>query len=169
MKKIICYVDGSCLMHAPGRPGGWAFILKFGSHERCGSDGLAGTTNNVMELEAVYRALLALKEPCEIVVHTDSDNVIGWVRGRENGGYRIKDAKIVAAVTRIRAAVSAGGHVLTFEKVIGHSGVALNERCDSMARAAALKVAERLPSASEILEALEEAEMTRSRLDCGDR
>ena len=71
MKKISLITDGSCLGN-PG-PGGWACLLRFGGvkKEFFGFD--PRTTNNRMELMAPIQGLLALKEPCEVEVTTDSE------------------------------------------------------------------------------------------------
>jgi ribonuclease HI len=50
MSEIEVVTDGSCLGN-PG-PGGWACILRYGQHERVLQGGMAGTTNNRMELTA---------------------------------------------------------------------------------------------------------------------
>jgi ribonuclease HI len=58
---IEIYTDGACRGN-PG-PGGWAALLKSGTHERELSGAEALTTNNRMELTAALRALQALKRP----------------------------------------------------------------------------------------------------------
>ena len=73
MKRVALVTDGSCLGN-PGR-GGWACVLRFGSvhRELFGFDPM--TTNNRMELMAPIQGLLALKEPCEVEITTDSEYV----------------------------------------------------------------------------------------------
>ena len=73
MKQVILFTDGSCLGN-PG-PGGWAFVLRCGSHQQVNSGTDAHTTNNRMELQAVIAGLSALKEPCAVRVVTDSQYV----------------------------------------------------------------------------------------------
>jgi ribonuclease HI len=71
MKKVSLIADGSCLNN-PGQ-GGWACVLRFGDvkkREIFGFD--PHTTNQRMELMAAIQGLLALKEPCEVEVTTDS-------------------------------------------------------------------------------------------------
>ena len=58
----------------PG-PGGWAAILRFRGVERELSGAEPATTNNRMELTAATAALEALKRPCRVVLHTDSEYV----------------------------------------------------------------------------------------------
>ena len=74
MKKVSLITDGSCLGN-PG-PGGWACLLRFGGvkKEFFGFD--PHTTNNRMELMAPIQGLLALKEPCEVEITTDSEYVL---------------------------------------------------------------------------------------------
>lgn len=81
MKKVEIYTDGACSGN-PG-PGGWGAILVWNGHEKELSGGEAETTNNRMELTAVIEALAALREPCEVVLTSDSKYVIdaltlGW-------------------------------------------------------------------------------------------
>ena len=73
MEKIEIYTDGACKGN-PG-PGGWGAWLIAGDHEKEICGGELNTTNNRMELMAVIEALNALKRPCEVIVHTDSQYV----------------------------------------------------------------------------------------------
>ena len=73
MKKIELFTDGACSGN-PG-PGGWGAILRFNGTEKELSGGEKDTTNNRMELTAVIKALEALKEPCEVLLTTDSKYV----------------------------------------------------------------------------------------------
>ena len=67
------WTDGGCKPN-PG-PGGWAAILRFRGVERELSGAEPATTNNRMELTAAAMALEALKRPCRVVLHTDSEYV----------------------------------------------------------------------------------------------
>ena len=65
MDKVDIYTDGACLGN-PG-PGGWAFIIKYGSgkiKEISGSEKY--TTNNKMELTAAIKAVQYFKKALEI-------------------------------------------------------------------------------------------------------
>ena len=70
MKKVEIFTDGAC----SGNPGagGYGVILRYKGHEKELSGGEAHTTNNRMELTGVIEGLSALKEPCEVVITTDS-------------------------------------------------------------------------------------------------
>ncbi len=81
MKKIQIITDGACLGN-PG-PGGWAAILRFGSHTKEIFGYEPHTTNNRMELTAAIEALRMLKEKCEVEVVTDSEylknGITSWI------------------------------------------------------------------------------------------
>ena len=82
MKTVQIFTDGACSGN-PG-PGGWGAILRYGTAEKELSGGAAETTNNRMELTGVISALAALKEPCQVLLTTDSKYVVdsitkGWV------------------------------------------------------------------------------------------
>ena len=69
--KVIIHTDGACSGN-PG-PGGWGAILDYNG-KREGTVGRRGrTTNNRMELMAAIMALEALKRPCTVEIHTDSN------------------------------------------------------------------------------------------------
>jgi ribonuclease HI len=70
-KRVTIHTDGGCDDH-PG-PGGWAAVLRSGSHTRELTGGEPATTNNRMELQAAISALTALKRPCEVTLFTDSE------------------------------------------------------------------------------------------------
>ena len=73
MKTVIIYTDGACRGN-PG-PGGWGVLIEYGeSKQLYGGD--ISTTNNKMELTAAIMALKEIKEPCEIILYTDSKYVL---------------------------------------------------------------------------------------------
>jgi len=81
--KVVIHTDGACSGN-PG-PGGYGAILQYGEHRRELSGGFRRTTNNRMELTAAIKALEALKEPCSVVLFTDSEYLVngiskGWAR-----------------------------------------------------------------------------------------
>jgi len=82
LKSVKIYSDGACSGN-PG-PGGWAAILIFGPHTKEISGYEPQTTNNRMEMTAVIQAFIALKEPCQVTVFSDSELVVkafndGWI------------------------------------------------------------------------------------------
>ncbi|HOH92458.1 MAG TPA: ribonuclease HI, partial [Anaerolineaceae bacterium] len=70
LPKVEMWTDGACTGN-PG-PGGWAAILRSGKHEKVLTGGERATTNNRMEITAALEGLRALKEPCQVVIYTDS-------------------------------------------------------------------------------------------------
>ena len=96
MKTVQIFTDGACSGN-PG-PGGWGAILRYGTAEKELSGGAAETTNNRMELTGVISALAALKEPCQVLLTTDSKYVVdsitkGWVYGWKKRGWVKSDKK----------------------------------------------------------------------------
>jgi ribonuclease HI len=84
MKQIDIWTDGSCSGN-PGH-GGWAAILRFAARERVISGREPHTTNNRMELTAAICGIEALREPCNVALHTDSAYLINafeqqWITG----------------------------------------------------------------------------------------
>ena len=130
------WTDGGCKPD-PG-PGGWAAILKFGEVVKELSGGDADTTNNRMELTAAAQALAALKRPCTVKLHTDSEylkNGItrwhqGWVRKnwRSSTGDPVKNMDLWKLILE-----AAKPHQIEWLWVRGHSGNEMNERADVLA------------------------------------
>ena len=134
--KVEVWTDGGCKPN-PG-PGGWAAVLRFGAAEREMSGGDPATTNNRMELTAAIMALEALKRPCDVVVHTDSEYVRNgmdkWIRGwvRNNWRNAAKEpVKNFELWQRLLAA--AKPHQVEWRWVRGHNGDVMNERADVLA------------------------------------
>lgn len=143
------FTDGACRGN-PG-PGGWAYILR---HPKTGAEkeaagGLAMTTNNQMEMQAVISGLRALQRPSSVEVITDSSYVakgsIEWLPGWKRNGWRrregkqwkpVKNAELWQELDELLS-----GHQVRFTWIRGHAGHAENERCDELAVAAALAVA----------------------------
>ena len=97
MKKIQLITDGACLGN-PGR-GGWAAILRYGTHKRELFGYAPHTTNNRMELTAAIEGLRAIKEPCEVEVITDSEylknGITQWIHGWKRKNWVKSDRKPV--------------------------------------------------------------------------
>lgn len=130
---VSIYTDGACGGN-PG-PGGWAAILVSGQHRKEISGGqYIATTNNEMEMQAVFEGLLAIKvEHAIVTIYTDSQNVIGWMC---QGWKCEKNPNIVRTRNNIRALCNEMGHNVSYVKVDGHNGDPLNELADALAKAA---------------------------------
>lgn len=136
MKKIEIYTDGAC----KGNPGigGWGALLISGEHEKelCGGEN--NTTNNRMELMAVIESLNALKQPCEVVLHTDSQyvqkGISEWIHNWKARGWRTASKSPVknADLWQLLDAAQAR-HTMDWRWIKGHAGHAGNERADDLA------------------------------------
>jgi ribonuclease HI len=147
MKQIEAHTDGACLGN-PG-PGGWAALLRWRGQERELVGAEAQTTNNRMELMGAIAALEALREPCEVMLQTDSQYVRqgitewmpNWVRRnwRTAAGEPVKNRDLWE---RLHAATLQ--HRIEWRWVKGHSGDPDNERVDLLSRNAAFAIRQRM-------------------------
>ena len=143
LPHVVIHTDGACSGN-PG-PGGWGAILTFGDREKELKGGEAPTTNNRMELMAAISALEALKRPCRVELHTDSqylrNGVMSWLGTWKRNGWRTADNEPVKNVDlwqRLEAALAP--HQVRWHWLRGHSGHAMNERADALARAAIAEI-----------------------------
>jgi ribonuclease HI len=136
-KEVEIFSDGACSGN-PG-PGGWGAILRYKGHEKEISGGEPETTNNRMELLAVISALETLKEPCKVVISTDSQYIAnafnkGWLDNWQKNNWKTSAKKPVKNKDLWeKLLVQANKHQLVWEWVKGHSGHPENERCDELA------------------------------------
>lgn len=144
MKQVEMFTDGACKGN-PG-PGGWAALLRTGSHEKelVGSE--PHTTNNRMEMSAILEGLRALKQPCTVTIHTDSryviDGMTQWVFGWQKRGWINSAKKPVLNEDLWRALIEAARpHKVSWQWVKGHAGHPENERVDALASAEAARIA----------------------------
>ena len=138
MTGVHIYTDGACKGN-PG-PGGWGVLLKSGSTEKELFGGEPVTTNNRMELMAVIRALEALKRPCAVTLHVDSQYVLKgmteWLAGWKTKGWRtaarqpVKNQELWQELDEL---VNRKGHAIEWRWVRGHNGDPGNERADELA------------------------------------
>jgi len=136
---VVIYTDGACKGN-PG-PGGWGVLLRAhdgNERELCGGE--LGTTNNRMEMMAVIQALKALKRPCEVQLHLDSQYVLKgvteWLAGWKARGWKTASREPVKNVDlwqQLDALVSLAGHQIAWQWVKGHAGDPGNERADALA------------------------------------
>ena len=135
--QITIYTDGSSRGN-PG-PGGYGTVLLAERHRRELSQGYVLTTNNRMELMAVIAGLEALKIPqSTVTVYSDSQYVVNslekrWVFDWEKNNFKNKkNADLWKRFLKVYRC-----HTVKFVWVRGHDGNRENERCDSLAVAAA--------------------------------
>jgi ribonuclease HI len=161
MKQVTLITDGACVGN-PG-PGGWAYILRYGEHSKEGAGGHPDTTNNRMEITAAIQGLKTLKEPCEVMLISDSQYLLngvlkwrlkwrnkGWMRKPPKGQGKPVPSLDLGLVPVPNADLwqeldaLADTHTIRGEWVRGHSGHGDNERCDELAEAQAARYAELL-------------------------
>ena len=140
---VVIHTDGACSGN-PG-PGGWGGILTFGDREKELKGGEANTTNNRMELMAAISALEALKKPCQVDLHTDSqylrNGIMTYINKWKQNGWRTADKKPVKNIDlwqRLDAALKP--HQVRWNWVKGHAGHEMNERADVLAREAIAEI-----------------------------
>ena len=142
-KYVEIFTDGACKGN-PG-PGGWGAVLNYQEHtkEICGNS--LETTNNIMELTAVIKALKVLKEPCNVVITTDSnyvkDGITDWINNWKNNGWKtshkkpVKNKDIWMKLDKLSSE-----HDIEWRWVKGHSGHPENERADELANEAIIEI-----------------------------
>ncbi|WP_261844645.1 ribonuclease HI [Aliamphritea ceti] len=135
-KTVQIYTDGAC----KGNPGigGWGAVLRYGENEKQLCGGERNTTNNRMELMAAIAALEALKQPCEIILTTDSQyvrkGITEWLKGWKRNGWKtaskqpVKNADLWQRLDALNAS-----HKIDWRWVKGHSGHPGNELADELA------------------------------------
>ena len=143
MTRLFAYTDGACSGN-PG-PGGWGVLLlaRDGQQvvkERSLQGGEPETTNNRMELMAVIEALSALKRPCEVLLHLDSEyvrkGITEWIHGWKAKGWKTaakQPVKNADLWQRLDALVTGAGHKIDWRWVKGHAGDPGNEKADALA------------------------------------
>lgn len=131
----------------PGGPGGWAWAT---AADSWAAGGHPSTTNNLMELRAVYEALVAAPAGQAVLIEADSMYVINsqttWLAGWKRNGWRnskkepVKNREAIEAIDEL-----VQQRDVQWRHVKGHSGHLLNEICDLHAGAAAAAIRDGLP------------------------
>lgn len=145
--QVKIYTDGAARGNPDG-PGGYGTVLEYVDtkgklHTKELSQGYVKTTNNRMELMAVIAGLEALNRPCGVDLYSDSQYVVNafnqhWIEGWVRKGWKrgknepVKNADLWKRLLRAKEP-----HRVTFHWVKGHAGHPQNERCDTLATAAA--------------------------------
>ena len=143
-ERVIIYTDGGCDPN-PG-VGGWAVVLQCKGETKELSGGAPETTNNRMELTAAIEALRALKRPCSIAIHTDSEyvkkGITEWLPQWKRRNWRRKGGAVKNLDLWQQLDALSEAHDIEWRWVAGHAGVPLNERCDQLASEAIARIKE---------------------------
>ena len=139
LPRVEIWTDGGCRPN-PG-PGGWGAILRAGGKERAISGAEAATTNNRMELTAAAASLEALKKPCRVILHTDSQylqqGITTWQKSWVKRNWRTAEGKpVLNQDLWQRLLAAAARHQVEWRWVRGHADDAMNHRADALATAA---------------------------------
>lgn len=127
---VVAYADGACSGN-PG-PAGFGIVVLDGKKRIEISEYLGQGTNNIAELSAVLRALAEVPDKGRpLVIWTDSQYSIGILQK----GWKAKAN--VELIEQLKQALRARPADIRY--VPGHSGIALNERADELAREAIIK------------------------------
>ena len=137
---IKIYTDGSCLNN-PGN-GGWAAIISINNKVRRISGSVKDTTNNKMELMAPIKALQEIKEQQPIEIYTDSqyvklgitDWIHKWIKNNwlTSKKEAVKNKELWMELYKLNKS-----HEIKWVWIKAHSGIALNEEADLLAKQAA--------------------------------
>jgi ribonuclease HI len=141
MKTVNLYTDGACRGN-PG-PGGYGAVLIYRGHRKELSGGFRWTTNNRMELTALVKALVRLKEPCRVEIISDSSYLLDafrdkWIKMWKRNGWKtvsrqpVLNRDLWQELDRLLAI-----HEPHYRWVKGHGRTPDNNRCDQLAVAAA--------------------------------
>lgn len=140
MAEVKIYTDGSC--HGNPGPGGWGAVLvcktATGEHRKEIYGGEPDTTNNRMEVTAAIMALRALKNPCKVILYSDSKyltetmsfRIKSWVMSGWRGvnGRPVKNVDLWKQLL-----IACAQHEISWVWVRGHSGDPGNEAADRLA------------------------------------
>ena len=147
------FTDGAATMVNRGGKylrceGGWAYIKCFnGEEDSSQSGGCRLTTNNEMELYAIYASMRDFLDFCsdgdKIEIYTDSGYCIGiftqWAKNWQKRGWRksngkvIENLELVKAIWNLMGEIEDKGCEVLFVKVKGHSGNVMNNAADKLA------------------------------------
>ncbi len=136
MKQVEMFTDGACRGN-PG-PGGWGVLLRYQGIERSLYGAAAATTNNRMELQAAIEGLKALREPCLVIVTTDSvyvkNGIETWLANWKRKGWKTAGRQPVKNMDMWQQLDEQNQrHQVQWHWVKGHSGHRENEIADQLA------------------------------------
>jgi ribonuclease HI len=129
-KTVIITVDGACLGNGrENTRAAAAAILEYNGHRRAVVHYIGPSTNQRAEITAATFGLQSLKEPCIVILRSDSQYVVETM----NGNFKRKSN--LDLWQELDAAASV--HQITFEWVRGHNGNPEQEAADKIARVTA--------------------------------
>ena len=136
LPEVIIFTDGGCEPN-PGT-GGWGVGLISGERRKELHGGAAHTTNNRMEMTAAIKALEALKRPCKVQLHSDSQYLINgiskWIHAWKRKNWMRGTKPVLNADLWQALDVLNQKHQIQWIWVRGHAGNIWNERCDFLAQ-----------------------------------
>lgn len=149
MVNFVYYTDGAATMKKENgkylrEAGGWAFILlKDDVEVSSQSGGCPLTTNNEMELYAIYASIRDFLDTSDdedtLTICSDSAYCIGiytqWARNWQRRGWRKSDGKPIQNLEIVKATWDLINQIddINFKKVKGHSKDMLNAKVDQLA------------------------------------
>lgn len=143
LKEVTIYADGGCRGNGKDiTVGGYGALIIYGDKIKEIKKGFKNTTNNVMELTAVIDALQLLKEPCKVMLHSDSAYVVNafkqnWIENWKRNGWKTSNKEPVKNKELWEKLIELTDyHNVEFIKVKGHSDNNLNNRVDKLANEA---------------------------------
>lgn len=138
-KHVTITTDGACLGNGQDQTrAAAAAILEYQGHKRAIACYIGSSTNQRAEITAAAFALESLKEPCTVILRTDSRYVVETMTGK------FKRRTNLDCWQRLDEAATP--HEITYEWVRGHDGDPDQEAADKLARSTA-----RLGQATELM------------------
>lgn len=134
-RPLKVWTDGSCIVQQ--KVGGWAIVSK--DFQESGP--VIGTTNNEMELYAIYKAVKKYGEYDSIEVYSDSQYAINtltnWAYTWKANGWKKKGGIKNLQLIQLIFEIVENNDDIHFHYVRGHNGDEMNEEADKLAKAAA--------------------------------
>ena len=135
MSEITIYTDGSCIVQ--DKVGGWSIVSE--DFEESGP--MIGTTNNEMELYAIYKAVSKYGEYDSIIIYSDSqysvNTLTNWAYSWKAKGWKKKGGIKNLQLIQMIFGIVENNDNITIKHIKGHNGNAMNERADKLAKEAA--------------------------------
>ncbi len=129
-KLVIITVDGACLGNGQSHTrAAAAGILNYQGRRRAVAEFIGESTNQRAEIIAAALGLESLKEPCTVIIRSDSKYVVQTMTGEFK---RRTNLDLWARLDH-----AAERHTVTYQWVKGHNGDPEQEAADKLARATA--------------------------------